>query len=68
MQRRVANVQPVKDLVIIVSRIADTRGGKRRIGRQQPLDRRAIVIKDGSKECFHFIQRCCDRQHLPPND
>lgn len=53
MQGRVANVQPVKDFLIVVSGLADSSGDKRRIGSQQILDRRGLVIKDGSKEGVH---------------
>src|SRR5215510_13472791 len=53
VQGRVASVQPVKDLLIVESGLANTFGDKRRIGRQQTLGDRAVVIKDGLKECVH---------------
>lgn len=55
MQGRVAGVEPVKDLLIVESGLADTCGDKLRIDREHILDRRAVVIKDDSKECVHSI-------------
>jgi hypothetical protein len=58
MQGRVADVEPVKDLLIVESGLADTSGDKRRTGGRQLVDFFAVVIEDGSKERVHSWLVC----------